>query len=141
MTSFGLLDENDHLLSFHAPNAKFAQCRDGASERSVCCEEPSRRHFFFGFGDAFFGVQGVCARALAAADFECLDVRPSVSVLDAAVAAFLLVCRFGVPVWESAEPDAVLDFAPVAFDASVLEALDAAFFPVVFLFVVIPATV
>ena len=97
---------------------------------------------YLGFGvfwmRTFF--EGVCDSALPAADLDFRDVRPSESVFDAAVAAFLPVCRFGVPVCESAEPAAVLDFVDVALLLSVLDALEAAFLPVVRLFVAIGHT-
>jgi hypothetical protein len=40
-------------------------------------------------------------------------VRPSVRVLEAAEAAFLLVCRFGAPVCDNALPEADFDALPV----------------------------
>lgn len=71
---------------------------------------------------------------LPAADFDAFDVRPSRSVFEAADADFLLVCRLGVPVWESALADEVLVLLPVLLLRSVFDALDAAFLPVVSLF-------
>ena len=82
----------------------------------------------------FFFLLGVWARALPAADFAALEVLPSRNVADAALAAFGPVWRFGVPVWDKALPDAVLDLAPVLLLVIVLEALVAALVPVVFLF-------
>ncbi|WP_197230976.1 hypothetical protein [Novipirellula artificiosorum] len=49
-------------------------------------------------------------------------MRPSVSVLDAAVAAVLLVCFFGAPVCDNALPAADLDVLPVEPDDSVVDA-------------------
>lgn len=75
----------------------------------------------------------VCANALPAADLDALLVLPSRSVFDAAEAAFLEVCRFGVPVCDRALPAAFLDVFPVDLEVRVFDALEAAFFPVVFL--------
>lgn len=84
--------------------------------------------------DEFLFLDGVCARALPAADFDALEVRPSRRVLDAAEAAACPVWRFGVPVCERALPeDFFVDLAVLLF-VSVLEALEAAFLPVVFVF-------
>lgn len=77
------------------------------------------------------------ARALPAADFELLLVRPSLSVLDAAEAAFEEVCFFGADFWERALPAAVFDVLPVEPLVSVFAALEAAFCPVLFLFATI----
>jgi len=57
-----------------------------------------------GFLAAAFFLAGVWARALPAADLDVLLVRPSFSVLEAAVAAFLEVVFLGALVWESALP-------------------------------------
>ena len=65
---------------------------------------------------------GVWANALAAADFDAALVRPSVSVLDAAVAAFALVCFFGASVCDNALPAADLDALLVDPDESVCDA-------------------
>lgn len=64
-------------------------------------------------------------------------MRPSLSVFDAALAAFELVWRFGVPVCDNALPEDVLVVAPVALLLNVFDALDEAFLPVVFLFAAI----
>lgn len=53
-------------------------------------------------------------------------MRPSVSVLDAAVAAFGLVSLFGAPVCDRALPAADLDVLPVDPDDSVCDAFVAA---------------
>ncbi len=70
-----------------------------------------------------------CERALPAADFDALLVRPSRSVDDAFLATlaevFLRVFR-----WERALPAALFDLLPVERLRSVLEALFAAFLPV-----------
>jgi hypothetical protein len=60
------------------------------------------------FREAFF-----CAKALPAADFERFDVRPSRSVLDAAVAAAGDVVFSGALRWESALPAADFEAFPV----------------------------
>ena len=82
----------------------------------------------------FFFRDGVCAKALPAADLDALLVRPSDSVLEATDAAFLLVCFFGAPVWANALPAADLDFLPVDLDVSVCEAFLATDLLVTFLF-------
>ncbi len=69
------------------------------------------------------------AKALPAADLESLDVRPSLNVFDAAVAAADVVVLPGVFRWASALPAADLDAFPVdeldsVFDALVAAALD-----------------
>ena len=82
----------------------------------------------------FFLPLDFCARALPAADFDALLVRPSRRVLEAAEAAFELVCFFGALRWDNALPAADLDFLPVEPDRIVFDALLAALFPVTFLF-------
>lgn len=74
---------------------------------------------------------GVCVSVLPAADLEAFEVLPSRSVFEAADAAFRPVCRFAVPVWDSALADEVLVLPPVLLLRSVFEALDADFLPVV----------
>ena len=81
-----------------------------------------------------FFFDGVCAKALAAADLEALLERPSDSVLEAADAAFLLVCFFGAEVCDNALPAADLDFVPVDLEASVFDAFLATDLLVTFLF-------
>lgn len=78
--------------------------------------------------------KGVWDNALPATDFELLEVLPSESVFEAAVAAILPVCLFGVFVWDNALPAAFLDFVPVLLVRIVFEAFVAAFFPVVLRF-------
>lgn len=73
-------------------------------------------------------------RALPAADFDALLVRPSLSVLAAADAAFLLVCLGGALVWERALPAEAFDVLPVDLDVKVWEALLAACLLVTFVF-------
>jgi len=73
---------------------------------------------------------GRCERALPAADFEELLVRPSLSTLDAALPARLEVCFAGAFRCESALPPAVLDFEPVDLLRIVLDAAEAARRPV-----------
>lgn len=80
---------------------------------------------------------GVCESVLPAADFDFFEVLPSRKVLEAALAAFLPVCLFGVPVWDRALPDEVLDFDPVPLLVRFFDALEDAFLPVVLLFVAI----
>lgn len=96
----------------------------------MCLKGPYA-HYFFSLD------LGVCASVLPAADFDAFDVRPSLSVDDAALAALVPVCLFGVPVWDNALADDVFDFDPVPLLVNVLEALEEAFVPVVFLFVAI----
>lgn len=74
---------------------------------------------------------------LAAADFESFEVRPSRIVFEAAVAASALVSRSGVPDWDRALAAESLDDSLVLLLRSVVEALDDAFFPVVFSFLAI----
>lgn len=74
---------------------------------------------------------------LPAADFDAFEVRPSLRVAEAAFAAFVPVCLFGVPVCDNALPDDVFVFDPVPLLVNVFEALEDAFVPVVFLFAVI----
>lgn len=90
----------------------------------------------------FFDVllPGFCANALPAADLDRVDVRLSVSVLDAAVAALSLVTFLGALVCDKAEPEALFDFSLVESSRRVLEALEAAFGPVTFLFFTISET-
>ncbi|MBW7864195.1 MAG: hypothetical protein H3C30_07265 [Candidatus Hydrogenedentes bacterium] len=76
---------------------------------------------------------GVWDKALAAADFDVLPVRPSFSTLDAAVAALGLVTLTGELFCDRALAAAVFDFPPVAVLASVFPALLAAVVPVTFL--------
>ena len=71
---------------------------------------------------------------LPAADLDVLLVRPSVSVLEAAVAASGLVCFLGFDVCDSALAAADLDVLPVALDASVFDAFVATDLLVVFVF-------
>ena len=69
-----------------------------------------------------------CERALAAAVFDALLVRPSVRTLEAADAAGAEVVFFGAAVWLSALAAAVFDFVgDVALLVRVLDALLAAF--------------
>jgi hypothetical protein len=75
---------------------------------------------------------GFCERALPAADFDAALVRPSRSVLDAALPALAEVDFPGALTWDSALPAAVFDAAPVDLLPKVFEAWDAALFPVVF---------
>lgn len=79
----------------------------------------------------------VCESVLPAADFDCFEVLPSRKVLEAALAAFFPVCLFGVPVWDRALPDEVLDFDPVPLLVRFFDALEDALLPVVLLFVAI----
>ena len=72
-------------------------------------------HFFFGLA-GFCDFAVFCAKALPAADFEALLVRPSFNTDEAALAAFVEVVFLGALVWANALPAAVLDFAPVDFD-------------------------
>lgn len=72
----------------------------------------------------------VWARALAAADLDAADVRPSVRTLDAALAAAADVVLLGAPTWARALAAAVFELAPVADELSVFDALDAALAPV-----------
>lgn len=78
-------------------------------------------HYGSGLVGVLFFFDGVWANALPAADFELSLVRPSVKVLDAAVAASLPVCFFGAAC-DSALPAADLDDFPVDSDAKVREA-------------------
>jgi hypothetical protein len=57
-----------------------------------------------------FFVEGLCAKALPAADFDSLLVRPSNNTFDAAEAAFADVNFSGALVCDSALAAAVLDF-------------------------------
>jgi hypothetical protein len=66
--------------------------------------------------------EGVCDSALAAAVFDSLLVRPSLSVLDAAVAAVLPVCFDDVLACERALAAAVFDVFPVEPEAKVFDA-------------------
>ncbi|WP_318557192.1 hypothetical protein [Geobacter anodireducens] len=61
-------------------------------------------------GSYFFLGFSLCDRALAAAVFDALLVRPSVRTLEAADAAGAEVVLFGAEVWLSALPAAVFDF-------------------------------
>jgi len=85
---------------------------------------------------SYFLPFGFCARALPAADLDALLVRPSRSVLDAAEAAFELVCFAGALCCDKALPAADFDFPPVDFERIVFEALLAAFLLVTFLFTI-----
>ena len=75
----------------------------------------------------FFLLDGLCERALPAADFDFLLVLPFRRTLEAALAALLEVAFFGALVWEKALPEAVLDFEPVFALRRVFEAFLAAF--------------
>lgn len=68
-----------------------------------------------------------CDNALPAADFEALLVRPSLRVLDAAVAAPDPVCFFGALTCDNALPAAFLEWDPVEILVNVFDALLAAF--------------
>ncbi len=74
-----------------------------------------------------FGDDGFCERALPAADFEVLLVRPSRRVLEAAFAAVDEVVFLGAFVCDSALPAAFFEVELVELLRSVFEALDAAF--------------
>lgn len=74
----------------------------------------------------FFFEEFFCASALPAADFDAVDVRPSRSVLDAAVAAADEVELAGALRWDRALPAADLEALPVSGLDRVLEALLAA---------------
>lgn len=82
----------------------------------------------------FFLEEGFCDRALPAADFDVLLVRPSRRTWDAALAAFGDV-TFVVFRCDKALPAADLDALPVTPDFNVFEALEAAlpdvFFPAI----------
>lgn len=77
---------------------------------------------------------GVCDNALPAADFEVLAVRPSRRVLEAAEAAFVLVCLAGALRWDIALPAADFEALPVDWLVSVFDALLAAGLLVTFRF-------
>lgn len=77
---------------------------------------------------------GVCANALPAADLDVLEVRPSLSVCEAAVAARGDVCLGGALRCDRALPAAVFEVAPVDLFVSVFEAARAAGFEVTFVF-------
>jgi hypothetical protein len=83
------------------------------------------RYFFFFFC-------GVWERALPAADFDFLLVRPSLSVFDAAFAAVSDVVFMGFWAWDRALAAAVLDAFAVFELLRVFEAFVAASSPVVF---------
>jgi hypothetical protein len=72
-------------------------------------------------------------RVLPAADFDALEVLPSLKVLDAALAALVEVCFLGAFVWDKALPEDAFEVLPVDLLLSVFDALDAAFLPVTFL--------
>ena len=80
----------------------------------------------------FVELEAFCDRALPAADLEAGLVRPSLRVLDAAVAALGLVCLDGDFVCDRALAAADFEAAPVDFDVSVCEDLLAAFLLVTF---------
>lgn len=80
---------------------------------------------------SYFFLPLACANALAAADFDVALVLPSVSTLEAAVAAAEDVCFLGELVWERALAAAVRDLAPVDGFCSVFDAAVAALEPVV----------
>lgn len=90
---------------------------------------------FYAFGYFFF--LAVCAKALPAADFDALLVRPSSKTFEAAEAALADVCFAGAFRCDNALPPAVFDFEPVDLLRIVLDALLAAVLPVTFLFVAI----
>lgn len=71
-------------------------------------------------------LDGLCERALPAADFDFLLVLPSRRTLEAALAAFLEVTFFGALVWDRVLPEAVFDLLPVFLFRRVFEALLAA---------------
>lgn len=81
-------------------------------------------------------MEGLCAKALADAVFESLLVRPSRSTFEAAVAAVAEVTFLGAFVCDNALPAAVLDFGAVLAFVRVFDALEAAFEPVTFVFVI-----
>ena len=83
-------------------------------------------------GSYFFFAFSRCDRALAAAVLDVLLVRPSVSTLEAAVAAGAEVVFFGEAVWLKALAAAVLDLGAVTLLVRVFDALVAAFGPVTF---------
>ena len=58
----------------------------------------TRVTYFFLDLEEVFDFLGVCESALPAADLEAADDLPSFNVLEAEVAALLLVCFLGVPV-------------------------------------------
>lgn len=80
---------------------------------------------------------GVCDKALPAADFDVFDVRLSLSVFDAAVAARVDVCLGGAFLCESALPPAVFELAPVDLLVKVFDAALAAEFDVTLMFLII----
>lgn len=81
-------------------------------------------------GCYFFLRADACVNALPAADLESLEVRPSRSVFEAAVAATGDVVFAGALRWESALPAALFEALAVAGFESVFEALRAAGFDV-----------
>jgi hypothetical protein len=75
----------------------------------------------------FFLLDGRCASALPAADFDVLLVRLFLRTDDAALAAFFDVTFRGALVWDNALPAAVLDLEPVDLLLRVEDAFLAAF--------------
>jgi hypothetical protein len=71
-----------------------------------------------------------CAKALAAADFDAAEERPSLSTFEATEAAATEVVLPCALTCDRALPAAVLEFTPVDGEFSVLDALLAAFDPV-----------
>ena len=96
---------------------------------------PLRGCFFALVEEVFFFV--FWDKALPTADLEVLDVRPSLSVFDAAEAAFDEVCFLGAFDCDRALPAAGFDFFPVDVYFNVFEAADAAFFRVTFFFAIL----
>ena len=84
----------------------------------------------------YFLFDGLCDRALPAADLDFSPVLPSRRTLDAALAAFFEVTLFGALVWDKALPAAVLDFDPVDLLRRDCDALLAAFGRVTFDFAI-----
>jgi hypothetical protein len=83
---------------------------------------------------------GFCASALPAAAFECLPVRPSLSVFDAADAALAEVCFFGALVCERALPAAAFDLPAVELLLRTFDAALEARLPVTFPFAICPSS-
>lgn len=132
----GLHFSHGHLPRAVFFTADFALAVDGLPVVAVAFAVLERAGAGFCVDDFFlvvvdfaagFVLEGVCASALAAADFELLLVRLSVSVFEAAVALFGAVAFFAALVWETALPAADFEFFPVEVLLRVLEALLAAF--------------
>jgi hypothetical protein len=78
------------------------------------------------------------AKALPAADFDAAEVRPSLSTLEAAVAARADVVSFLAFDWVKALPAAAFDAFPVEEELSALAAAFAALGPVCLLAIATP---